>query len=285
MRVYSPSQTEEWLRDPLVRYLRYKEHLYPATIGRNELAGMIGTGVASGMALYHHTGDTLGPPIVASEEVLLELHHHLAHGRTLGPGTEDAATTIPLQAAGTVERAMANNPIPASWKVLHVEHTLPDHGYCRIDLGMDTPEGPVVIDYKCKMNVDDRRLPFQLQEWEYSWQFLHYAWAYGEFLGKKIRRAYVRVLPVTQPRHAPIMHPFVIDDEIMALWLKSATRVWGLMEQEDAGLTEPWWTFKVSTQYGRDPYADAITVCKLEPDLIAHQYVKVPRRKRNEDRA
>ena len=314
--VFSPSQTKDFLRDPGMWYFRHVEKWRPKTLGKKELAGMLGSAIADGTAVYHNglktshvgSGSTI-PPTPLDMDVLIkqaaatavqtvkdEKAQVLRLGQSVYDDQSEAWELLEKRAAEGVFKHALHCPFQPQ-DILEVELTLPDHGYCRIDLVVQTPLGPMVVDLKTSLTLDVKYQSLRLREFEEDWQFYHYAWAYQDYLTKRylssseeaahlspgdapqVRRFAILLLVLEPKSRLPILHPIAVNPEIMALWLHSATQVWRLMDAMRKGepITidpRPWSTFNFYSKFGREDWADAFTKYFLDPGLLSAAYVK-----------
>ena len=202
MKRFSPSSTESWLACPMKRRLR-ADGWRSRKLGKKELSGVLGTAFAAGMAAYHtaRAAELPNPPTrasglpmhadiaahVAIQSVRQDLFKAAAGGAIPGNEMDTALMRSLVKRAETsVRKYIAADPIPPSWTVLDVERILPEWGNCRIDLGLDTPQGLVVLDYKHKITSDARYLAKDIDRWRLSEQRFHYSNAYGDFIGRPV---------------------------------------------------------------------------------------------------
>lgn len=102
--MYSPSQTQVWLNDPLAWYLQYKEGWRTRVLDKPALSRIIGAAVADGAAVWYRTGDSVGAVNTAHKAVGDELASLRGLGHTVAPAVQDFADRAP-QLAGQIGRA------------------------------------------------------------------------------------------------------------------------------------------------------------------------------------
>ena len=284
-------------------------------IGKKEVAGMLGSAIADGVAVFHNglkalhvgSGSTISPaPIdrdtfiknaaaTAIQTVKDEKARVLHIGQSVYDDQSEAWELLEKRAAEGVFKYALYCPFQPE-DILEVELTLPDHGHCRIDLVVQTVLGPMVVDLKTSLTLDVKYETMRLREYEEDWQFFHYAWAYQDYLDSRVagrftlgepaprvRRFGIYLLVLEPKSRLPLLHPIAINPEIMALWEHSATQVWRLMDAMRRGepITidpKPWSTFNFYSKFGREDWADAFTKYFLDPGLLPAAYVKEPPR-------
>lgn len=301
--VFSPSQTTDWLEDPTNWYLSRILGWKPKYLGKKHVAGILGTAFADGIAIYNNwviaeqkavSPQTAVPgkevaikaaAKVAEQRARDDMAKVVAEGRSVYEGEAPSWEALPERAATAVIKYCLADPVPPSWKLVHAELTMPDHGYCRIDAGYDTPLGPAVADYKTKVTLDARYENQTLAEYQFAWAMMHYTWSYGEYRQLPTRQFAILLLILEPKKRAPVFHPVIVEPEHMAIWLSSARRVWRVMEGMRTGTAldpagvpwfdgKPWVTFRFFTRFGRTDWADAVTTYKLDETLMRQGYVK-----------
>lgn len=297
---YSPSQTKDFLRDPGMWYFHYVEKWRPRYIGKKEVAGMLGTAIADGAAVFHNFLKSHGVMQAGKEEAIKkaaavaiqsandEKALVIKRGQSVYDDQAENWELLPKRAAEGVFKYALN--FPSAWvgRVLEAELTLPAHGYCRPDLVVDTDFGPMVVDLKTKLTLDLKYQAKTLREFAEDWQFFHYAWAYHDYLWSlapnepappALRQFCVYLLVLEPKGRVPTPETYPINPEIMALWKHSAVQVWRLMAAMRAGepITIdplPWSTFNFYSKFGREDWADAFTKYFLDPGLLTAAYTR-----------
>lgn len=296
--VYSPTQTTAFIRDPAAWYLRYVMKWHPKFIGKKEIAGFLGTAFADGAAVYHNglqtlqeaPGDMISPEddrkailtkkaaSVAVQSVKDAKARVIALGQSVYDDQNEAWDLLEKRSAEAVFKYVLNFPFdPAD--IIASELSLPDHGYCRLDLVIKSILGPMVVDIKTKLTLDIKYQAQTLREFEAAWQMLHYTWAYGDYTGEPIRR-FAILLHVLEPKsRLPVLHPVIVNPELMQMWVQSARQVWKIMHGMRTGTTVqldpiPWLSFVFYSKFGREDWADAFTKYFMDENLLSAGYVK-----------
>lgn len=290
--VFSPSQTKDFIRDPAAWYMVHVEGWVPRYIGKPDVARIAGIGFADGVAVWNNWLKSHGQkwdgdpqPVksaaqVAHDSVKEEKDKVLALGQVVYEDQTEDWTNLENLVAKSVfkyaDHAAATIPFP----IRDVELALgPDHGFCRLDLVLEGPFGPIVVDYKHKLTLDARYETKTLNEYHYDWQMMHYAWAYGDHTGTQVPQTAI-VLFVAEPRaRAPKYDPVVIFPEQVQRWERDARQVWRIMEAVKTGESvtiepHPWSTWSFTGRFGREKWADMFTKCRLEPSLLEQDYIR-----------
>lgn len=277
MKRYSPSSTETWTQCPLKRHLR-STGWQPRRMGKRELGGILGTAFAQGVGAYNatrQTGATPDPALcvaVAVQSARQELRTLLERGHTIGDHDRAQAEAIEPRVQRAITRYIAADPIPPAWTVLDVERILPAWGNCRIDLGLDTPQGPVVLDYKCKLQLDQKWLGKEVERYRLSEQRFHYSAAYGDYLGRPVVAFYI-CLVILEPSFRTHLLPFVNAPDELAMWLQARETTWRLMEMEERGEIGVGISGKHMDEFGPCEFTGACFGSRLDPQLMSNDYI------------
>lgn len=277
MRRYSPSTTELWTTCPLKRRLRVAGWK-PRRLGKRELSGILGTGFAAGLCAYNASRQTgsVDPAICAGvgiQSIRQQLQEALAAGATIHDTDHAQYARMEERVQKGIEKYVANDPLPPAWAVLDVELTLPEWGGCRLDLGLDTPQGPVVLDYKCRTTQDAKYLQRDTERWRLSEQRFHYSCAYGDYLNRPVYAFYI-CLVVLEPSFRTHLIPFVNHPEELQMWRRARETVtWPQMEREDAGELGVGVAAKHDDAYGLCEYVGACFTHRLTPELAQAEYI------------
>lgn len=246
---------------------------------------LTGVGFAAGVASYNHlrvaSGDRpsrdmwsaiigTGKEIVSYYVEQFKETHRFAD--TFNP------TAVLTDTEAALSYYMDNDPFDASWKILDVELTLPEHGYARIDLGVEAPDGALaVVDYKVKMNLQARYYDAEVNKYAYDHQQYHYAWGYGVMKERKVERYYIALM-VLRPQKSVKLHPYSIDPEYAQDWQHFSQNAWDRMDvlkEHPEQLTQ---NPEHQNQYGPCPFKNACLIYKLDPLLMAaKEYVQAKR--------
>ena len=308
--VFSPTQTKAFIRDPAAWYLSYVMKWRPRFIGKKELAGFLGSAFADGAAAYHNgLSDSNLDFDLPAQEVLLKKAAAVAIasvteskeqvvrlGQSVYEDQSESWELLEKRAAEMVFKYALNMPAhfhPSN--IIASELTLPNHGHCRIDLVINTDTGPTVVDFKTSLSLDAKYQAMRLREYEADWQMYHYVWAYQDYLQANcsqkaehgnpcqtdhpVRRFAILLLVLEPKSRLPVLHPVVVDPELMQIWVQSATQVWKAMHGIRTGQPYtldpiPWCSFNFFSKFGREDWADAIQKFHMDENLLSVSYVK-----------
>ena len=274
--IYSPSQSDTWLRCPVLRHMTREWE--PRRVRKNNLAALLGSAVGDGINRYNqYLRDSETPNVtecieVGLQRIATEQAKWAIQGRVID--IEDQPYLAGMEPkVGKLLREYDQNGLPKHWKVLDIEHTLPQHGNARIDLGVDDGFGPAVLDFKVKayLKVGDEWR--DINRWRNSWAMYHYTWAYGQVHNTSIDRYYIFML-VAEPKVRTKLYPFTVTPEAMAMWHVSAERVWTQMESEDNGTAEPWMASRHGDEYGPCPMYNACFMYQFDEHLMLNEYTR-----------
>lgn len=270
---YSPSTTESWLKCPLYRHLR--KEWSPRRLGKRELAAILGKGFHAGMSTWNaNKGATTITTCsdAAVQSVRMELAGAKERGAYVLDSDKAQEGMLEKRVATVVANYIKNDPIPPTWTVLDVERILPEWGNCIIDLAMDTPMGPVVIDYKCKLSLDARWLDKEIARYRLGEQRLHYSSGYGDFIGRPVYAFYISLV-VCEPFRVHLL-PFVNDPQSLEMWRQAREQgTWKVMEMEDQGLVGVGMAAKHMDEFGICGFAGACFEHHLDTSLMEREYL------------
>ena len=274
MKRYSPSATETWMTCPLKRHL--SKGWQSRRIGKRELGAILGGAFAAGVSAWK-TAEMLGQPLDAALYAEIAVGHarkELAaleqSGCAIGEYDRAQALALPGRAERAMHAIMAQDPIPKDWKVRDVERIFPEWGESRIDLGMDTPFGPVVVDWKTRLTHDAKWLPRDVERWRLSEQRFHYSCAYADFLHQPVYAFYILLVGL-EPFRTHVI-PFVNHPEELALWLQARQQTWADMEAEELGTRKIGMAAKHHDEYGPCEFTRACFEFLLDPHLMEHEF-------------
>ncbi len=306
MRAYSPSQTANFMANPVVRDIQ-KQGWVQSVAGYPQLALAAGGAYQEGISFYYRSRKAGFPDgklfaidrsIYCVREALKEeLEGLRLKGVTWKEDVFPSVVALPDQMVRTFIKGMVSDPIPPAWEILEVEPYWTDLGWCKPDLVVKTESGKIFpIDAKYKRQMDTDRLVQTLSEYAYSWQFFHYCWAtcqkYGIDFLEDPATTHGLLLSVSRP-HRVETHYFPVDPVLKRLWWMSAQSVWAVMAAMDGEPGDlltlvgrpdeypksdhtplpPWHTFLFHGRYGLDPYGEAVLYHKLDPFLMAQSYI------------
>ena len=275
MKRYSPSATETWMTCPLKRHL-HAQGWQRRRLGKREMGGILGTAFAAGVTTWKSSqlvGIPTDPYIcanVAWGSAKSQMAEMEQIGATVGEYDRAQYEAIARRASDGVRRIMTQDPLPPDWTILDVERILPEWGNCRIDLGAETPLGVVVVDWKCKLSLDQKWLPKEMDRYRLSEQRFHYSAAYEDFLHRSVYAFYI-VLVVLEPFKVHVL-PFVNDPETLAMWMQARRRTWADMEAEENGERQVGIAAKHWDEFGPCEFQGACFESHLDPHLMQHAY-------------
>ena len=286
MIVYSPSRTEAYDFCSLKGATLYRDGWVLKEADNGTVGRIVGAGFAEGTYRIH-AGISTG---VDEAQHLFDrqVAHYTQYGVTF---TQDLAHTREVLAKSLVKYA-AQNPFD-KWQIKGAEVVLKDYGNCRLDvLGID-PEGYwAIADIKYKRQLKLDYLNKTINEYRDSWQFQHYPWAYNDYVLKNFDiqdgagsqqnptwepavRMYL-VLVIAEPFRV-LSYPFFTKDKLQVRWLRSAQQKWSDIYAIETGEREPVMSAVHRDMYGDCPLKRACLEMDLDPQLMQHEYVKVPR--------
>jgi len=276
--IYSPTRTSDFIYCPVYYHLKHVDKWAPEHYGKGELAMITGSALGA-VCAQHHTGN--GDNGALQRIALARIDHELGlleqQGRTCVP--KDAAYEEGLRGRvlRVIPRILERDPLPRDWKILGTEVTLPDHGNARIDLVVRDPQHLAVVDYKVKLNLRKDQVAYEREEWAYSWQMLHYAWAASQDQGL-VRRFWIYMV-VLEPTFNIHLWPYEINPEHMASFEVSARQVWQDMSDSHAGKRA--WTMRPVhfKKWGRGNYkCEFFNAClkyHLDAGAMKQEYVQI----------
>lgn len=287
LKVYSPSSAALWRQCGIKYHLDRDERLvykYSRTIGSK----LSGSGFAAGVEVLHRSwmgegtakfieGEALQK---AMEAAILCITTEGAAYRSAGVGITPG-DHIPLVCA-TLEKYAQARPL-LGYTIYEVEHTFPEEGNCRIDLGAEKGGDFYVIDVKYKNTLDSKYKSRTLQRYLRSWQFYHYAWAYEKRctqLGRVSPNTPVWVgllLVVAKPFSVQLVIDHLPRDW-QQVWLEGAQQVWRDMYAEEQDKRATTLAADHEDQYGPCEYQGVCFDHLLDIDqALRGDYVRVAR--------
>ena len=271
--IYPPTRTDTYDRCPLLDELSNKERWVPRQATKLLVGGLAGRAFALGTAGIHRGEPTDACVKTAIESFHSDLTHNATHGVLFEASIDEIVAASGV--AETLPKYAAANPFKG-WDIQDVERRLPDHGRCIIDIGGKDTDGVLsVADVKYKQNLDARYRSSTIEEYQISWQFLHYPWAYGEVKGEPCYRMYL-CLVTYKPKFSVELIPHEVHPETQQMWLASAKAKWARMADPDAQL-------EMSTRhkdgFGMCHYYKACFTYHLDEGLMSQDYVIVPDRR------
>lgn len=283
MIIYSPSRTEAYDFCSLKGATVYRDGWMLKEADNGTVGRIVGAAFAEGTYRIH-AGVSTG---VSEAQHLFDrqVDHYTRYGVSF---SQDLVHTREVLGKSLVKYA-AQNPF-ALWQIKGAEVALKDYGNCRLDvLGID-PEGYwAIADVKYKRQLKLDYLNKTINEYKDSWQFQHYPWAYNDYLEHAVHedsslgssswspavRMYL-VLVIAEPFRV-LSYPFFTKDKLQVRWLRSAQQKWLDLHAIETGEKEPTMSTVHRDMYGDCPLKRACLEMDLDPQLMQHEYVRVPR--------
>ena len=277
MTRFSPSATETWLECPLKRHLSHAGWT-PRKIGKREMGAILGGAFAQGVNAWKSTelaGQTADPEVCA-EIAAGSAQAHCADLERAGAIIQEwdraQYQAITRRASEGVRRIIAQDPIPPTWNLLDVERVIPEWGGCRIDLGLESPLGVIVWDWKCKLSLDAKWLPKEVEKYRLSEQRWHYSCAYGDFLQRPVSAFYIGLV-ILEPFRVHVL-PYVNDPVDLVMWQQAREQTWADMATEARGERQVGIAAKHHNEYGPCEFQRACWEYHLDADLMAKDFIQ-----------
>ncbi len=218
--VYPPYQTDAFQKCPTL--WDYQKRWAPR--GNQRTAMLIGTGVAIG--LEHYYKELMGEKVVRDPlGTALEYveKHYQSHADKSLKGVETL-----------VERGY-DLGITTDLSIKEILAVEKYFGRIKPDIVARDYDGSlVVIDHKVKVNLDDKYLEGNLQEYDSANQFYHYAWGIEQEYGEPVARVVAHVI-ILAPVGKTLLHPVKMDPEHVQFWLKGTAVTWEHMKAVEGG--------------------------------------------------
>lgn len=284
---FSPSQTANWSRCPVLWRLQNVEKWTTRSIGAKEISALCGNVFGRGMEIYNKHAMREGFDRVKHDEAFAKrvLDDAVEVARAYGdeeakklldlgytvddPDGADAKIDITIKA---LRRHIPLEPTPEDWIVLGAEVVSKEHGWCRCDVLYQTPQGHrVVRDYKFKLKLDPDYRASTLEEYGESTQRNHYLYAYDA-------QVFEVALVVAAPWYTPLI-PFSRDEARLASWVASQKEKWAHMERMKDGREAVWEADVHRDKFGKCPMYDACLVYNRDPERMRlGGYIQIGRR-------
>jgi hypothetical protein len=257
-RVFSPTQTADWSQCPrLWAVTRVEKWQKTGAADRRLIAALLGTAVATGLAVYNKTARVRGwayartMPHVVHAAVTAAVHRFTRELTVL----EARGVTFEVLAhygdvgavlAATIPKVITGDSTPSSWRVLAVEQGVPHAGYARADVVYETPTGErIVRDYKFTMALQPRYASERLEDYTNHPQGYHYLWAWGA-------TTFIPTLVVANPFKL-YETPRLRTPQELDTWLTGQRAKWAVMAAMHAGTVPIWGADTHKTPYGKCP--------------------------------
>ncbi len=247
MKVYSPSQTAEWMRCPMMRALR-KEGWVSKWGAKRDLAATIGQAFAAGVGTYNNFRKT--NPLMPVRGVNVErtrlavssvdvakavMHRRLEEMEKLGfvltSGEEDELymTQMEKRVVKAVSTYVYEDPMPDDWQIVDIEESLGEAaGNARPDLVIRNPQGLHMVDYKSKVQLLARYEAKTKGDYANSHQMLHYGHFGKLHYGEDLAGYYIG-LSVFEPRFRVDWVPYPYNSETLKTWAATTPAAWATM--------------------------------------------------------
>lgn len=272
--IYSPTRTDTWDRCNILGYLENDAHWVPKQADNKLVGGLAGRAFALGACVIHKGG--LVADAVAQANALF--HSDMTYYAGCGVAFDLSLDEI-VENSGihfTLPKYATEAPFKA-WSALDIEYPLPQHGRSIIDVGGLDGDGILAVaDVKYKRNLDARYESSTIAEYQTSWQFMHYPWAYGEHKGQPCYRMYL-CLVVYKPKFSVRLIPHEVHPETQQIWLMSARAKWARMANPDLQMEM---ASRHRDSFGLCSFYRACFEYHLDEGLMAQSYVKVPDRRK-----
>ena len=223
LRVYSPSQTGDWLQCPVLRRLRRS---WRERVVIWEPAMLLGNAVQAGMNVWLRAIDMGVPLDDAIEAAVVDV---IAQGYEDQPKyTREGLVKLTLRGV----QALLDADLFRRHTILMVDEPL---GHSRPDVvSRHESEGLGVTDFKVTMALRDDYRASRLSGYSTDDQFWHYAWEVGETLGEPVK--WIRPMVVILAPKPTVLHDLIaVESSRLHFWLSGAEQHWKDMQAEDEG--------------------------------------------------
>lgn len=237
--VYSPSETEDYLQCPRYRVLRRAIEPRTAVWAPNIT---LGNTIHAGLAMYYdprqHERSVADAQAIA--RATLEEGYQEQDEWTL----EGLWQLAQRGMKATIDADLLNGVVIGTELAI---------SRMRLDVLERYPDGLQTLDWKVKLKLEKRNLPYRVADFDPSWQLLQNAWGVRQAYGETPKWARA-VLIVLSPRVFIHPHAIKITDERLDDFGSSCAQVWRGMEGDrlayDEGVLPPMNT-RSCNAYGR----------------------------------
>ena len=231
-RVYSPSQTADWLQCPILRQFKRpsvsvelgetEPHVWSEKSFDWEPARLLGIAVQEGYNLHLQGKD--------EERIEAWVTTVIERGFVEQPKfTREGLLKLCLRGVEVLidsnlfdRHAILELDIPLS-------HSRPDI------VSRHESQGLGVTDLKVAQRIDERYRTKRMSEYETDDQFWHYAWELEQHYGEPVK--WFRVVQAILTPKAQVLQTTVeVDPKRLQFWLEGARQHWADMQAEDEGL-------------------------------------------------
>lgn len=283
LRVYSPSETANYLQCPILRQFRRpsviavlgetEPHTWePRSSGEWDPGKLLGIAVQAGLS-RHLESVRGGGTGIATDEVEEQVCKALEAGFVEQPRyTLEGLTKIALRGV----QALLDANLFERHTILEVDqpltHSRPDV------ISRHETQGLGVTDFKVSQRIDERYRAKRMAEYETDDQFWHYVWEVGEHYGEPVK--WVRVIQaILTPRAVTLVGLVPVTPSRLQFWLSGAEQHWRDMAAEDRGERPivPRWPNCKGGRYGTCIAYDYCHNLDRDPVRALVYYERVPR--------
>lgn len=251
LRTYSPSETENWLRCPVLRAL--DKQWKP--VGNHPEPAILGTALAAGLATHYDLiRQDLDPGDLGLKSALESLEQ-----QWIGDGeyTLDGCSSLLTKA---MKKGVTTDLLQDGTVVAVEKWIGQGYGSIRPDLILRYPAGLVIWDHKFTMEMQPAWLPRRKAEYDTKFQFWDYASRVGKTYGERVILVGAHLV-TPSPKAMAWRIEVPITPDRLAVFEADATRAWDEMWREDSGEVTPMgrWTAcnNRDENFGRCKFYDA----------------------------
>jgi hypothetical protein len=255
LRIYSPTETEDFLVCPRLRVLKRQWHLRGGS-WTPHLA--LGNAIHAGLAANFTNIEAASRGVYGAVNIFAVAADEMARG--FREGSEWTLEGLQKLTEKGLKLALTTELVSPEGSVIGVERWV---AHSRLDLITREPFGIQVTDHKVSLSLEKRKLEYKLRDLDPSWQLLHQAWAVRQEFGEcpKWARAHMIVLGPRPFTHIHSVGP--LDDKRLDDFERSGEYHWDCMGHDANGygvdremeltsrVLPPMNTRSCSNQYGR----------------------------------
>lgn len=217
-RVYSPSETANWLQCPV--YRQFKKNWEPREVEWSP-ARLLGIAVQEGvnLHLWKQPDDAVEAKVQSVlEEGFVEQAKYTLEG-LVKLALRGVEKVIDADLFNRHQILMVDEPLSSSRPDVVSRHET---------------QGLGVTDFKVSQRIDERYRAQRLSSYDTDDQFWHYAWEVGETLGEPVK--WIRpVVIILTPKATVLTEAITVTPERLKFWLEGAEQHWKDMSAEDNG--------------------------------------------------
>ena len=276
MRIFSPSQTQAFLRCPY--YWQMSREWMPRTFSKMDLYAIRGSAVSVGLDAFNRgQGD---------DEIIQAITNEIKdewEKKQMDSREWVDMRSVPLNAEDLLHHALLlvecyiNQP-PTAFEVIESEYQFRKHGWARADVIGRLPRGQVVpVDYKCKDAPASQWLRQKIiGDFANAWQLLHYCWATSEEFNVECLDYGILLLWYSKTPKVEYVG-YTVDPERLSIWLDSATRVWREMTDIRDGRKTLYEVADHDTKFGPCPFKRACLEYNRDLSYMEEHYIQIGR--------